>query len=184
MFFIDNSARRDQGWAPGEPRDWCGHLGRARNQLAAQLLSAYPPGPLFPPLHNSIINIAQGTKLIPCDFLAAAQTHNPMADGKHHRFLLSNFFAQTEALMKGKTREEAKAELEKQGVKGSDLDALLPHKVTLGSFASMDASYAARSSPAIARPTPSCTRSSRRALSAVSFRCTSTRSSYRASFGT
>ncbi|MGH2565452.1 MAG: glucose-6-phosphate isomerase, partial [Ginsengibacter sp.] len=48
--------------------------------------------------------IHQGTLLIPCDFIAPALTHNPMGD--HHRILLSNFFAQTEALMNGKTREE------------------------------------------------------------------------------
>ena len=53
--------------------------------------------------------IHQGTKLIPCDFLAAAHSHNPLGD--HHPILLSNFFAQTEALMKGKTTEEARAEL-------------------------------------------------------------------------
>ena len=54
--------------------------------------------------------IHQGTKLIPCDFLAAAQTHNPV--GEHHEILLSNFFAQTEALMRGRTLEEARAEVE------------------------------------------------------------------------
>ncbi|MHC1711052.1 MAG: glucose-6-phosphate isomerase [Solidesulfovibrio sp.] len=53
--------------------------------------------------------IHQGTKLIPCDFLAPARTHNPL--GKHHEMLLSNFFAQTEALMRGKTEDEARAEL-------------------------------------------------------------------------
>ncbi|MBN1658306.1 MAG: glucose-6-phosphate isomerase [Anaerolineae bacterium] len=53
--------------------------------------------------------IHQGTKLIPCDFLAAAQSQNPLGD--HHTLLLSNYFAQTEALMKGKTPDEARAEL-------------------------------------------------------------------------
>ncbi|MEO6330528.1 MAG: glucose-6-phosphate isomerase [Ginsengibacter sp.] len=48
--------------------------------------------------------IHQGTRFIPCDFIAPAKTHNPL--GKHHEILLSNFFAQTEALMNGKTREE------------------------------------------------------------------------------
>lgn len=52
--------------------------------------------------------IHQGTLLIPCDFIAPVVTHNPMGD--HHRILLSNFFAQTEALMNGKTREELEAE--------------------------------------------------------------------------
>jgi len=50
--------------------------------------------------------IHQGTKLIPCDFLAHIQTHNPI--GEHHPILLSNFFAQTEALMKGKTAQEVR----------------------------------------------------------------------------
>lgn len=53
--------------------------------------------------------IHQGTKLIPCDFLAPARTHNPMGD--HHAILIANFLAQTEALMKGKTADEARAEL-------------------------------------------------------------------------
>jgi glucose-6-phosphate isomerase len=52
--------------------------------------------------------IHQGTKLIPCDFLAPVKTHNPIGD--HHKILLSNFFAQTEALMKGKTEEEVRKE--------------------------------------------------------------------------
>ena len=56
--------------------------------------------------------IHQGTKLIPCDFLAPAQTHNPLGD--HHEKLLANFFAQTEALMMGKTQEEAAEELHEQ----------------------------------------------------------------------
>ncbi|HOU90812.1 MAG TPA: glucose-6-phosphate isomerase [Polyangiaceae bacterium] len=54
--------------------------------------------------------IHQGTRVIPCDFLAPIQTHNPL--GKHHTVLLANFFAQTEALMRGKTREEVEAELD------------------------------------------------------------------------
>ncbi|HSV28993.1 MAG TPA: glucose-6-phosphate isomerase, partial [Candidatus Omnitrophota bacterium] len=57
--------------------------------------------------------IHQGTKLIPCDFLAAANSHNPLGD--HHPILLSNYLAQTEALMKGKTPDEARAELAKEG---------------------------------------------------------------------
>ncbi|MFN4242471.1 MAG: glucose-6-phosphate isomerase [Tepidisphaerales bacterium] len=54
--------------------------------------------------------IHQGTKLIPCDFIAPVETHNPLRGGLHHRILLSNFFAQTEALMKGKTLEEVRRE--------------------------------------------------------------------------
>ncbi len=57
--------------------------------------------------------IHQGTKLIPCDFLAAAQSHNPL--GEHHTLLLSNYFAQTEALMKGKTAAEVRAEFAQAG---------------------------------------------------------------------
>ncbi len=60
--------------------------------------------------------IHQGTQLIPCDFLAPAISHNPIGD--HHANLLSNFFAQTEALMNGKTLEEVKDELKKEGLNG------------------------------------------------------------------
>jgi glucose-6-phosphate isomerase len=74
--------------------------------------------------------IHQGTKLIPCDFLAPVETHNPV--GKHHEILLSNFFAQTEALMRGKTPEEVRAELVKEGKKGEELEKLIPHKVFEG----------------------------------------------------
>jgi glucose-6-phosphate isomerase len=74
--------------------------------------------------------IHQGTKLIPCDFLAAAQSHNPRGD--HHPILLSNYLAQTEALMKGKTAEEARAELVAQGMSGAELEALVPHKTFPG----------------------------------------------------
>ncbi len=74
--------------------------------------------------------IHQGTKLIPCDFLAPVVSQNPVGD--HHAKLLANFFAQTEALMKGKTSDEAKAELEKSGLSGEALEKLLPHKVFSG----------------------------------------------------
>ncbi len=74
--------------------------------------------------------IHQGTKLIPCDFLASARSHNPL--GPHHALLLSNFFAQTEALMKGKTPAEARAELEKQGFTGEQLDLLVAAKTFEG----------------------------------------------------
>jgi len=72
----------------------------------------------------------QGTKVIPADFLAPMQTHNPIGD--HHTILLSNFFAQTEALMRGKTDGEARQELRSSGVPGTDLEHLLPHKVFPG----------------------------------------------------
>ncbi|HEY4150616.1 MAG TPA: glucose-6-phosphate isomerase [Chitinophagaceae bacterium] len=74
--------------------------------------------------------IHQGTLLIPCDFIAPAISHNPIGD--HHPKLLSNFFAQTEALMNGKTPAEAKAELEKAGMKEDAIAKLLPHKVFEG----------------------------------------------------
>ena len=74
--------------------------------------------------------IHQGTRLIPTDFIATIESHNPVAG--HHDILLSNFFAQTEALMKGKTSEEARAELEQAGLSGSALEQLLPHKVFPG----------------------------------------------------
>ncbi len=74
--------------------------------------------------------IHQGTRLVPCDFIAPVETHNPLRE--HHAILLANFFAQTEALMKGKTEEEARAELVAQGVSGARLDALVPHKVFPG----------------------------------------------------
>ena len=74
--------------------------------------------------------IHQGTPLIPCDFIAPAQTHNRVAD--HHQKLLSNFFAQTEALMNGKTDEEAEKELEKQGLTAEQISKLLPFKVFAG----------------------------------------------------
>ncbi|MCS7032965.1 MAG: glucose-6-phosphate isomerase, partial [Phycisphaerae bacterium] len=74
--------------------------------------------------------IHQGTKLVPCDFLAPVHTHNPL--GEHHRILLSNFFAQTEALAMGKTESEVRAELAAAGLNGERLEALVPHKVFEG----------------------------------------------------
>ncbi|QJD95761.1 glucose-6-phosphate isomerase [Mucilaginibacter robiniae] len=74
--------------------------------------------------------IHQGTKLIPCDFIAPAQTHNPV--GEHHTLLLSNFFAQTEALMNGKTYEEAAAELKAAGKSPEEIEKLAPFKVFEG----------------------------------------------------
>ena len=74
--------------------------------------------------------IHQGTKLIPCDFLVPAVSQNPVGD--HHAKLLANFFAQTEALMRGKTSDEARAELEKEGLSGETLENLLPHKIFPG----------------------------------------------------
>lgn len=71
--------------------------------------------------------IHQGTKLIPCDFLAPAISHNPVSD--HHQKLLSNFFAQTEALMMGKTAAEVEAELRKAGMDDEAIEFHLPFRV-------------------------------------------------------
>ncbi len=74
--------------------------------------------------------IHQGTKFIPCDFIAPARSHNPVGD--HHQLLLSNLFAQTEALMKGKTAEEVATELKSAGKDDIKIAQLLPHKVFEG----------------------------------------------------
>jgi glucose-6-phosphate isomerase len=71
--------------------------------------------------------IHQGTRLVPADFLAPAISHNPL--GEHHPILLSNFFAQTEALMNGKPAEQAAAELRSEGKSEEEVQRLLPHKV-------------------------------------------------------
>ena len=81
--------------------------------------------------HSFFQLIHQGTFLIPCDFIAPANSNNPI--GQHHTMLLSNFFAQTEALMKGKTAEEVRAELEAKGnMSQEEMEALIPHKVFEG----------------------------------------------------
>src|SRR5262249_1100717 len=67
---------------------------------------------------------------VPCDFLAPIETHNPLGD--HHLVLLANFFAQTEALMKGKTEEEAQKELEAAGLPPDRVAELVPHKTFPG----------------------------------------------------
>ncbi len=74
--------------------------------------------------------IHQGTILIPCDFIAPALSHNPI--GNHHAILLSNFFAQTEALMNGKSAEEVKAELKAAGLGDDEIKKLAPFKVFEG----------------------------------------------------
>lgn len=74
--------------------------------------------------------IHQGTRLIPCDFIAPARSQNPIGD--HHLKLMANFFAQTEALMMGKTSAEAKAEMKAAGKSSEEIEKLLPHKVFAG----------------------------------------------------
>jgi glucose-6-phosphate isomerase len=74
--------------------------------------------------------IHQGSKLIPCDFLAAVESHNNI--NGQHAVLLSNFLAQTEALMRGKTGAEVEVELTAGGMIKRDIKALLPHKIFPG----------------------------------------------------
>ena len=74
--------------------------------------------------------IHQGTMLIPCDFIAPAQSHNPLGD--HHSKLLSNFFAQTEALAFGKTKEEVEAEFVKAGKSLAEVKDIVPFKIFTG----------------------------------------------------
>ena len=95
-----------------------GDLGRAGDQWAACVLSIDPPG-----TQNS---------LIPCRFPTSRpiETQNPL--GNHHQILLSNFFAQTEALMKGKSEAEVRAELVAPGMEGEALEKLIPHKIFTG----------------------------------------------------
>ena len=91
--------------------------------------------------------IHQGTKMVPCDFIAPAITHNPLSD--HHQKLLSNFFAQTEALAFGKSREVVEQEYRDQGKDPATLDYVVPFKVF----------------EVTARPTPSCCAKSLRSAS-------------------
>jgi glucose-6-phosphate isomerase len=94
---------------------------------------AYPSGPIIwgepgtNGQHSFYQLIHQGTRFIPADFLAPAVSHNPLGD--HHRILLSNFFAQTEALMNGKTREEVEAELKRDGKSDEEIKKLAPYKI-------------------------------------------------------
>ncbi len=74
--------------------------------------------------------IHQGTKLVPCDFLAAISSHNPI--GRHREMLLSNYFAQTEALMKGKTKKQVIEELKAQGKNKQEIERIAPFKVFEG----------------------------------------------------
>ncbi|MDE2309252.1 MAG: glucose-6-phosphate isomerase [Betaproteobacteria bacterium] len=80
--------------------------------------------------HSFYQLLHQGTRMIPADFLAPLVSHNPM--GEHHAMLLANCFAQTEALMLGKTAGEVRAELVAQGLGGEALESLLPYKIFPG----------------------------------------------------
>ena len=78
------------------------------------------------------MKLHQGTKMIPCDFIAPANSHNKVGD--HHQKLLSNFFAQPEALMNGKTLDEAAEELRAAGKTEEEIAFLAPHKVFEGNI--------------------------------------------------
>ena len=80
--------------------------------------------------HSFFQLIHQGTNIIPCDFIAAVQSHNPLGD--HHNRLLSNFLAQTEALMNGKNAETVNDELQKAGMSEEEIKVLQQHKVFEG----------------------------------------------------
>jgi glucose-6-phosphate isomerase len=97
---------------------------------------AYPTGPVIwgepgtNGQHAFYQLIHQGTQLIPADFIAPAITHNKI--GNHHTLLMSNFFAQTEALMNGKTKKEVDIELEKAGLSTEQINKIGPFKVFEG----------------------------------------------------
>jgi len=76
--------------------------------------------------------IHQGTKIIPCDFIAPVNSQNNIRDGLHHKILLCNFLAQPEALMKGKSRKEVDEELKKAGKSDAEIASIGPHKVFKG----------------------------------------------------
>jgi len=76
--------------------------------------------------------IHQGTRIIPCDFIAPVKSQNNIRDGLHHTILLCNFLAQTEALMKGKTLQEVEDELRKAGKSDEEIKSIGPHKVFKG----------------------------------------------------
>ncbi|HEX3771070.1 MAG TPA: glucose-6-phosphate isomerase [Polyangiaceae bacterium] len=111
-----------------------------RVNRAGQFIEDYTTGPIVwgepgtNGQHAFYQLLHQGTRLVPCDFLAPMETQNPMAnpsatDGSgHHQVLLANYFAQTEALMRGKTPEEARAELEAQKLPPARIAELVPHK--------------------------------------------------------
>lgn len=96
----------------------------------------YPTGPIIwgepgtNGQHAFYQLIHQGTHLIPCDFIAPAISHNPIGD--HHPKLLSNFFAQTEALMKGKQLDEVTDEMRKSGKSDEEIEKIAPHRVFEG----------------------------------------------------
>ena len=101
-----------------------------------RVIDDYTPGPVIwgepgtNGQHAFYQLIHQGTRLIPADFIAPIRTHNPL--DAHHDILLANFFAQTEALMKGKTLDEVRAELAAQQLSPEQIERLAPHKAFPG----------------------------------------------------
>jgi len=104
--------------------------------LNSQTITDYSTGPVLwgepgtNGQHAFFQLLHQGTRMVPADFLAPIHSQNPLGD--HHQLLLANCFAQTEALMRGKTEAEARAELTCEGLSGSALERLLPHKIFPG----------------------------------------------------
>lgn len=97
--------------------------------------------------------IHQGTKLIPCDFIAFANPHsrldNHEREREHHEKLLANFFAQTEALLRGKTADEVRLELEAEGKTTDEIDFLLPYKIFPGNIPTTSLLFTARTPRAL-----------------------------------
>ncbi|KAG7274787.1 hypothetical protein CRUP_015774 [Coryphaenoides rupestris] len=100
------------------------------NSIVFKKLTPFMLGALVAMYEHKIF--VQGTRMIPADFLLPAQSQNPIRNSLHHKILSANFLAQTEALMKGKTSDEARKELEAGGLGGEALEKLLPHKVFEG----------------------------------------------------
>ncbi len=107
---------------------------QGRRQVGGHRITDYPTGPIIwgepgtNGQHAFYQLIHQGTRVIPCDFIAPVETFNPL--GHHHEILLANFFAQPEALMRGKTPDEVRAEL--ASLPKEQLEALVPHKTFTG----------------------------------------------------
>ncbi|ACA31156.1 glucose-6-phosphate isomerase [Histophilus somni] len=103
---------------------------------SGQVINNYQTGPIIwgepgtNGQHAFYQLIHQGTKIIPCDFIAPAQTHNVLSD--HHNKLLSNFFAQTEALAFGKTQQEVEAEFIQAGKSLDEVKNIVPFKIFTG----------------------------------------------------
>ena len=104
--------------------------------LDGEVISDYATGPIIwgepgtNGQHAFFQLLHQGTRLVPADFLAPVRSHNPVGD--HHTILMANFFAQTEALMKGKTEEEVNKEFDSQNLDPQLRARLLPHKIFSG----------------------------------------------------